>query len=163
MERESNEKHMTELNSEKASLQTTKTNGPSALEAKVRVRSSVFKYYIHDSVDTLRFQLLGILSEYDVPELNGCWSTAKTTLSKRKLVIDLRLLKSTDESGKEWLLSMANEGATYLPESYFRTGLSGQNSSPNSGVRRKIGILTRLVSVFRPSRDLPAESSTPAP
>jgi hypothetical protein len=139
---------------------TAKTNDSSAVDAKSRVRSSVFKYYIHDSVDTLRFQLLGNLSEYDVSELNGCWNTAKTTLGKRKLVIDLRALKSADESGKEWLLSMANEGAIYLPESYFRTGLSGQNSSPNSGGSRNVGILTKLISVFRPSRDLPAESYT---
>ena len=133
------------------------------MDAKSRVRSSVFKYYIHDSVEKLRFQLLGELSEYNVPELDGCWNTAKTTLNNRKLIIDLRLLKNTDESGKEWLLSMANEGATYLPESYFRTGLSGQSSSPNSGTHRKIGFLTRLVFIFRPSRALPAESSTPAP
>jgi hypothetical protein len=140
-----------------------KANDLPSVDEKPRVRSSVFKYYIHDSVDTLRFQLLGHLSEYDVSELNGCWNTAKTTLGKRKLLIDLCLLKSTDESGKEWLLSMANEGATYLPESYFRTGLSGQNSSPKSGGSRNIGILARLVSVFRPSRALPAESSTPTP
>ena len=154
---------MAELNSGKAPAPATETHSLSAMDIPFRVRSSNFKYYIHDSVDALRFQLLGNLSEHDVSELNGCWNTAKTTLSKRKLVIDLRLLKSADESGKEWLLAMANEGATYLPESYFRTGLSGQNSSPNSGGNRKIGILTRLVSVFRPSRALPAESSTPAP
>jgi hypothetical protein len=154
---------MAELNREKASSQMIKTSGLSTVAAQTRVCSSVFKYYIHDSVDTLKFQLLGDLSEHDIPELNGCWNTAKITLGRRKLIIDLRLLKNTDESGKEWLLSMANEGAIYLPESYFRTGLSGQNSSPNSGGGRKIGILTRLVSVFRPSRTLPAESSTPTP
>ena len=154
---------MADPNSGKTPPPTVKGNDPSTVGAKPRVRSSVFKYYIHDSVDTLRFQLLGDLSEHDVPELSGCWNTARTTLSKRKLVIDLRLLKSADESGKEWLLSMANEGATYLPESYFRTGLSGQNSSPTSGGSRNIGILARLISLVRPSRDLPAESSTPAP
>jgi len=153
---------MADLNSDKASSPLAKTKGSSAVDAKVRVRSSVFKYYIHDSVGALRFQLLGDLSEGDVPELNGCWSTAKTTLSQRKLVIDLRLLHSTDEGGKEWLLSMANEGATYLPDSYFRTGLSGQNSS-NHGQGRKIGIVSKLTSIFRPSRTLPVESSTPAP
>jgi len=154
---------MAELSGENASSQTMKMNGLPAVDAKAHVRSSVFRYYIHDSVDALRFQLLGELSEHDVPELNGCWNTAKTTLGTRKLLIDLRLLRSTDESGKEWLLSMANEGAAYLPESYFRTGLSGQNPTPSSGGSRKIGILTRLVSVFRGSRALPAESSTPAP
>lgn len=154
---------MAELPGETAPVQTKKTNSSSAADAKPRVRSSVFKYYIHDSVDTLRFQLLGDFSEADVAELNGCWHTAKTTLGARKLVIDLCSLKSTDESGKQWLLSMANEGAIYLPDSYFRVGLSGQNSSPNSGARKQIGILSRLTSIFRSSRELPAGSSTPAP
>ncbi len=140
----------------------TKGMGPSAVDAQNRVRSSVFKYYIHDSVDTLRFQLLGDLSEREVAELNGCWITAKTTLNKRKLVIDLRLLKSADEGGREWLLSMANEGAVYLPESYFRAGLSGQNSS-DGGTSRKAGVFSRVASLFRGSRALPANSSTPAP
>ncbi len=151
---------MAESNSGKLPVLTDGTHSPSAADVKFRVRSSVFKYYIHDSVDMLRFQLLGELSEHDVPELNGCWNTARTILSGRKLVIDLRSLKSVDESGKEWLLSMANEGAVYWPESYFRTGLSGQNSSPTSGGSRNVGILARLLSLFRPS---PAESSTPAP
>lgn len=132
------------------------------MDAKPRVRSALFKYYIHDSVEALRFQLLGEFGEHDVPELNGCWSTAKTTLSQRKLVIDLRSLKSADESGRKWLLSMADEGATYLPDSYFRAGLSGQSSS-NSGNGRQIGFFTRLTSVFRNSRTVPAGSSTPAP
>ena len=153
---------MDDLNSEKASSPVAKTKSPSVVDAQARIRSSAFKYYIHDSVDTLRFQLLGDLSERDVSELSGCWNTARTTLNQRKLVIDLRLLHSTDEGGREWLLSMANEGAIYWPDSYFRTGLSGQNSS-NSGAGRKVGILSKLLSTFRPSRTLPVESSTPAP
>ena len=106
----------------------------------------MFKYYIHDSVDACRLQLLGSLSEAYVRELNGCWNTAKTTLGGRKLVIDLRGLQSTDEAGKAWLLSMVHEGATYLPESYFRAGLSGEAPEPPRSDGRKIGLWAKLFS-----------------
>ncbi len=115
------------------------------------------KYYIHDSVPALRFQLIGHLQQMQVAELSGCWNTARTILGSRKLIIDLRALRSTDEAGKQWLLSLAHEGAEYLPESYFRDGLACQDyENP-----RRIGIISRLVSVFR-GRSLPAESSTRA-
>ena len=115
------------------------------------------KYYIHDSIQALRFQLIGNLTQTNVAELSGCWNTAKTILGNRTLVIDIRALRSTDEAGKQWLLSLAHEGAQYLPESYFRSGLA----SPDYEAPRRIGILSRLVSVFR-GRPLPAESSTRA-
>ena len=114
-------------------------------------------YYIHDSVPALRFQLIGNLREANVAELSGCWNTARTILGSRHLVIDLRALRSTDEAGKQWLLSLAHEGARYLPESYFRTGLA----SSDYEAPRRIGILSRLLSIFR-GRPLPAESSTRA-
>ena len=115
------------------------------------------RYYIHDSVPALRFQLIGNLQQTDVAELSGCWSTAKTILGSRQLVIDLRALRSADEAGKAWLLSLAHEGAQYLPESYFRDGLASQDYEKP----RRLGILSRLISVFR-GRSLAAESSTRA-
>jgi hypothetical protein len=130
--------------------------------AQSRIRSSVFKYYIHDGVEAWRFQLLGLLSEHELPELRGCWSTAKCTLGNRKLVLDLRRLHSTDEAGKEWLLSMALEGATYLPESYFRTNLSGHSTEPPEETGRRTGFFSKISSLVRGSRTLPVESSTQA-
>ncbi len=129
------------------------------MTTSARPVQSQLKYYIHDSTAALRFQLLGMLSEGDVGELQGCWITAKTTLAGRKLLIDLRALRSTDEAGKQWLLSMAHEGAEYLPESYFRSGLAGQEEGTKS---KRPSRLLRVAALFR-GRHLPAGSSTRVP
>ena len=112
-----------------------------------------FKYYIHDSIDSYRLQLLGELMEQDVPDLNGSWRTAKTTLGTRKLVLDLNGLKKVDDAGKQWLASMADEGALYVPDTYLRNGLAGQNLSSNTTGRAapRLGFFGRLVSIFRGS------------
>ncbi len=126
-------------------------------EPKAAVRSSVFKYYIHDSVESCRLQLLGEFSEADVPELSGCWRTAKTTLGSRKLLLDLRKLRAMDDSGRQWIISMANEGALLIPETALRNGLAFDASA---GENVKAGLRTRLLALFRGSRVL---SSTQAP
>ncbi len=126
---------------------------------KVAIRSSVFKYYIHDGADALRLQLLGDLTELDVPDLNGCWRTAKTTMGNRGLVLDLRRLKSIDDAGKQWLASMADEGAVYLPDTYLRNGLAGQNfsSKDSRNSAAKLGLFGRLLALFRGSSIAPAD------
>src|SRR5581483_9078134 len=105
-----------------------------------------------------RFQFLGELSESEIPELTGCWRTARTTLGSRKLVLDLEGLRTIDEAGKQWLIAMASEGAKFLPESYLRTGLTAQPG------REPVqpGFFGKLFSVFRGSRVISAESSTQA-
>lgn len=75
-----------------------------------------FKYYIHDGISECRLQLLGDFSEADVPEIRGCWQTARTVLGERKLVLDLRLLESADHASKMWLASLAGNGAVVLSE-----------------------------------------------
>lgn len=127
-------------------------------------RSSDFKYYIHDGVDTCRFQLIGELTEPDVAELSGCWRTAKTTLGKRKLILDLRRLKTLDEAGTKWVTSMAAEGPEYLPCEVFKDGVfirPAPNTSPAEHTRRprRFGILSAMLRILRPS---PSESSTQA-
>jgi hypothetical protein len=127
-------------------------------------RSSDFKYYIHDGVDTCRFQLIGELTEPDVAELTGCWRTAKTTLGKRKLVLDLRRLKSVDEAGTKWVIAMAAERPEYLPGEIFKNGVfipPTSNTSPaeHTGRTRRFGILSTIFRILRPSS---AESSTQA-
>lgn len=114
----------------------------------VRVRSSLFKYYIHDSADVCRLQLLGEFTESEVPELNGCWRTARTTLGDRSLVLDLMALRAVDDAGKQWLATMASEGATFLPENYLRNGLAGQVAR----VEPKLGIISKFCSIFRGGR-----------
>jgi hypothetical protein len=105
-------------------------------------RSSSFKYYIHDSVSACRLQLLGELHEQDLMELNGCWQTIKTTLRTRQLVLDLRGLDSTDTASSRWLTAMANEGATYLPASYFseQPKVGNGKGKPNP-LARVLGLL----------------------
>jgi ABC-type transporter Mla MlaB component len=114
------------------------------------LRSSRFKYYIHDGIDACRFQLIGELSEADVAELQGCWRTAKTTLRNRKLILDLRGLNRVDDAGKKWLVSMAAEGA----ESVSATTLA--EHSGNRSRFRKLG------AIFRSLRVPSADSSTQA-
>ncbi len=122
------------------------------------VRSPLFKYYIHDSADAFRFQLFGELTDADVSELNGCWRTAQTSLRNRKLILDLRDLKTVDELGKQWLAAMGAEGAAYLPDSYPKVGLSPRVASE----AHKAGVFSRLFAWIRGSRVVPAQSSTQA-
>ncbi|MGA8029123.1 MAG: hypothetical protein WB992_18440 [Bryobacteraceae bacterium] len=125
-----------------------------------RVRSSSFKYYIHDAIEECRLQLLGELSEADVAELSGCWGTARTTLGSRKLVLDLRALKAVDEAGKQWLISMAAEGASYLPDGFLRHGLVGQAAEEAAKARAasKSGWFGKLFSILKGGAT-PAEST----
>ena len=105
----------------------------------------VFKYYIHDGISECRLQLLGNFTEADVPEIDGCWQTARTVLGERKLVLDLRLLESADHAGKIWLASLASQGAVMLPEN--------SKASANKA--------SLLSSLSRALRIADAEPSTP--
>ncbi len=151
---------MAELPSKKTDKEFVPANSQLSVQPKARVRSSFFTYYIHDSTDACRLQLLGELTVSDVPELSGCWRTAKTTLGNRKLILDLQRLVAFDEEGKQWLSAMASEGAACLPDTYLRDGLAGQPPAAQPG---KLGFFGKLFSIFRGSRVLPAESSTQAP
>ncbi len=88
---------------------------PHGLEQnRTYVRSSRFNYYIHDSIDACRLQLIGELTGSDLPDLQGCATTARTTLDGRLLILDTLELSSTDEAGREWLDSMLADGAKLL-------------------------------------------------
>ena len=114
-------------------------------------RVSRFRYYIHDGVAECRLQLLGELAEADIGDLNGCWRTAQTILAARPLILDLRGLQSVDEAGKQWLAGMAQEGAICVPESYLRDLVAGRHitGSEVPPARKKLGVLARLVNLFR--------------
>ena len=125
-----------------------------------KVHASRLKYYIHDGVECFRLQLLGELAEGDVPDLTGCWNTARTTLANRKLLLDLTKLSKADEAGRQWMLSMVREGATVQPESYFRDHLANEIQDET---RTPSGKLCRVANLFRSGRDqLGVESSTRA-
>ncbi len=114
-------------------------------------RSSYFRYYIHDGISSCRLQLLGELTEADIPDLNGCWRTAKTTLGSRQLILDLHALKSVDEAGKQWLAGMAQENATCSPEGYLRDIVAGKHTAgiDTAAPAAKPGIFGRILNLFR--------------
>ena len=96
------------------------TTTPELQQQRIEIHAlrscSYFKYYIHDSVSTLRLQLIGDLTASNVTELQGTWQTARTTLGQRKLVLDLGHLHSADAEGRRWLANMKEAGATLVPE-----------------------------------------------
>jgi len=122
-----------------------------AKRATQPVRTTSFRYYIHDGVVACRLELLGSLTEADLAELTGCWRTAKTTLGRRKLILDLRALISVDEAGKQWLAGMAQEGAVYAPEGYLRELVAGRHTAGAEPlpVAPKSSLLGRIVGALR--------------
>jgi ABC-type transporter Mla MlaB component len=138
-------------------VQTVTENSQLATEMLVPIkhtnqilRSSRFKYYIHDGIGACRFQLIGRLTEADIADLQGCWRTVKTTLGERKLILDLRDVQNVDEAGKNWLASMAAEGAEYLRE-----------PAPAENIK-KPGRFRKLAAIFRNLRLPSVDSSTQA-
>jgi|SRR5579875_406112 len=126
-------------------------------QTKHRVRSSSFKYYIHDAADVCRLQLLGELTEFDLPELNGCCQTAKTIVGARRLLLDLEQLKSIDEAGRQWIASMVSEGAVCKPESFLRDKLAGNLAPAGASRTARLGVFARLMSLLRGSRVIATE------
>lgn len=144
-------------------LQTTLYQQPAIGNTpKARVRSSSFKYYIHDSCAELRLKLIGEMTESEVAELNGCWHTAKTTLGKRKLTLDLRSLKMVDEAARNWLAGFSDQGACYVPEDFLKTCVPGKRAphAEQDARVRKSGLLAKVASLFRGANVPAAESST---
>ncbi|HEX4808692.1 MAG TPA: hypothetical protein VH325_07175 [Bryobacteraceae bacterium] len=91
-----------------------KSQQPALTTAGDRRRTSLLKFYIHDSADHFRIELIGELTEVDVAELAGCWCTAKSSVTGRKLALDVRRLTSVDEAGRQWLSAMVREDASYI-------------------------------------------------
>ncbi len=124
----------------------------SAVRPNPVLRSSSLKYYIHDGIDACRFQLLGELTAIDVPELRGCWRTAKTMLGKRKLILDLRGLRRMDQAGAAWVASMVTDGAECIPS---------PSGAAHADCQREPKRFARLLAIIRSFR-LSSESSTQA-
>jgi hypothetical protein len=120
-----------------------------ASQKKKAVRSTFFKYYIHDGADCCRLQLFGEVTEAEVPDLTGCWNTVRTTLGERKLVLDVCNLRSADDAAKRWLLQLAAEGAMFLPGTYLRDGLPGEGCHATGTARA--GFFSKVLSLFRGS------------
>jgi hypothetical protein len=122
------------------------TNRPSSL-----LRSLSFKYYIHDSVSTLRFQLIGDLRAANVVELNGSWETARTTLQGRRFVLDVSQVFSTDDDGRNWLRRMNDAGANFQPPNYLESAVRvltrERSTQPAAAV--KLSLLGRVMGMIR--------------
>jgi hypothetical protein len=108
-----------------------------------------FKYYIHDTAEGYRLQLLGSLTDHHVSELNSCWLTARNTLKGRKLILDLRGVKHVDERGRQWLAGMGLEGASYVPDTFLRDTMAGDASLRADKAMLKFNIFDRLLSALR--------------
>jgi hypothetical protein len=121
------------------------------------VLSGNFKYYIHDSITELRFQILGEIGETEIRELNGCWQTAKGTLGLRRLLLDLRGVRSVDETAKQWLAAMAQERACYLPEAFLRDALANKPNKHDEQAAVRLSLLGRVLGLLRGVRVAPAE------
>jgi hypothetical protein len=122
----------------------TVANRPSSLS-----RSLLFKYYIHDSVSTLRFQLIGDLRTGNLMELDGSWETAQTTLGPRRFLLDLNQLFSADEAGRDWLLKMEQVGAQLLPANYMNAASNGIHPQiPEQTAAVKLSLLGRVMGLF---------------
>jgi hypothetical protein len=122
-----------------------------ALRAGSFAGASQFRYYIHDAIAAYRLQLIGELTEAEIGDLNGCWRTAKTTLGARPLILDLHALKSVDEAGKQWLASMAQEGAICSPEGYLRDLVAGKHTAGTEAAApaAKPGLFARILGLLR--------------
>jgi hypothetical protein len=118
-------------------------------------RTAFFKYYIHDGINTCRLELLGELTQQHLPEMSGCWQTAKTTLGSRQLILDLRRLQDADADGRRWLASMAQEGASCLPDSFLTNDDPREPSKQSAAV--KLSLLGRVLGLLRNVCAAPAE------
>jgi len=140
---------------------TQRSSPPGDRAGKLRnwTRPLLFKYYIHDGVEACRLQLLGELTQAEICELNGCWNTVKTTLGSRKLILDLTGLKAIDHAGREWIAMMSAAGAIRVPDNSNPEGILGRKRKLAEG---QANLFSRLLSIFRGSRTVPAGSTTQA-
>ena len=67
--------------------------------------------YQHDNAAMFRFVLRGSLTGDRVSELEHAWTTAKSILKGRDLVIDVSGIATADEPGVGLLLRMRDAGA----------------------------------------------------
>jgi hypothetical protein len=112
----------------------------------MNVQISTFRYYLHDSVESCRLQLFGPLTSADLKELTGCWSTARTTLEARKLILDISAVISVDDAGRQWIAAMSAEGALLVEASPEPPSRPCQNGI----VRRMLNALSGISTQSSP-------------
>lgn len=72
--------------------------------------------YQHDSAAMFRFVLRGELIDGRVTELEHAWSTAKSILKGKELVVEISGITNADSRGVDLLFRMRESGARLSPE-----------------------------------------------
>jgi hypothetical protein len=117
--------------------------------------TSMFKYYIHDLSQGYTLEMYGPLGETAVSELTCCWNTARTTLRDRNLTLDLRGITLVDETARQWIAAMAQDGAKLLPETFLLDTVAGLNRKApgDKADEPRVGFFYRLFRfALRPAR-----------
>jgi hypothetical protein len=110
-------------------------NGFKKDQSDINNMDGLFKYYIHDTAKGYSLEMVGPFTEGCVADLACCWQTAKTTLKNRTLTLDLRGVTSVDESARQWLAAMGQDGARYLPDTFLLETLAGLDRNAHSSSR----------------------------
>ena len=98
----------------------------------------MLKITLHDRPESLRFQLEGRLIGAWVRELEQCWTTAASVRGDRKAVFDLTDVTFIDDSGKELLGRLAQDGAEFAADDlHHEVGSTDVVSSRGSMGRRR--------------------------
>jgi hypothetical protein len=128
--------------------------------------SSNLTFYQHDMADCFRFQIDGEFHDSLVRELDGCWQTARSTVSDRPLIVDLRFVTSWGDPAVELLGRMHQAGAKFmaLPGQSAQlteliTGVPQELEAPAAVENRhsvlvRKGLLQKVHGWFKPARQL---------
>lgn len=120
----------------------------------------MLKITIHDSPETLTFQVEGKLVGAWAKELERCWKTAASIRDRKALIVDLTETLFIDEEGKRVLKSLFQDGA------FFRTAgtmtcsivdeITGKSSNPWRGILTQSMVLLLVVAGVARAADPPA-------
>jgi hypothetical protein len=115
-----------------------------------------FRVGIHDSAAVFRLKLEGPFTAAAAHEVESCWTTARSTVRHKKLVVDLSRTTSVDAAGRELLLRLHGHGAEFVAGSdemaRLVSGITGSRPPEAAAwplVRRVAGLFARLK--LRPS------------
>ena len=113
--------------------------------------------YQHDSPAAFRFVLSGDLLGAQLQDLEHAWTTAKSILTSKELVVDVSGVAHADQSGVDLLSRMRDSGArltAVLPpksEGLLRSlGLSAAAPSGRFTASRVLRLLWRTASLPKP-------------
>ena len=92
----------------------------------------MLKITVHESPSELRLQLEGSMSGPWVPEVEHCWLAQRSTIGRRRFVVDLTGVEFVDDAGQRLLTAMHDARAHFHVSGPMMRGLIGEISS---GVR----------------------------